>query len=61
MTDEKRGKGPEGEDPGVTTWGDGETVTSGDQVAGDLTTETGEALQTETGGDALLEDSRPKP
>jgi hypothetical protein len=60
MTEEKH-PALEGEDPGVTTWGDGETITTGDQVAGDLTTETGEALRTETGGDALLEDARPKP
>jgi hypothetical protein len=61
MTDEKRSEAPEGEDPGVTTWGDGETVTSSDEVAGDLRTETGEALRTETGQDVMLEDSRPKP
>jgi hypothetical protein len=60
MKDEKRSQAPDGEDPGVTRWGDGETITSSDQVAGDLTTETGEALRTETGGDALLEDARPK-
>jgi hypothetical protein len=61
MTDEKRSPAPDGEDPGVTTWGDGEAVTSADEVAGDLRTETGEAARAETGQDGMLEDSRPKP
>jgi hypothetical protein len=39
-----------GTDPGVTTFGDGQTTTD-DKVAGDLRTETGDKLYAETGQD----------
>lgn len=60
MADEKSGQSvAKLTDPGVTKWGDG--TSSGEQPAGDLTTETGEQLLAETGQAISLEDSRPKP
>jgi hypothetical protein len=47
-------------DPGVTTFGDGQ-ITTDDDVAGDLRTETGDQLYSETGQDGKpLENARPK-
>jgi hypothetical protein len=46
--------------PGVTTFGDGQTTTD-DKAAGDLRTETGDQLYAETGQDGEpLEEARPK-
>jgi hypothetical protein len=61
MTNEKSDQTPErATNPGVTTFGDGQTTTD-DKVAGDLRTETGDKLYAETGQDGKrLEESRPK-